>query len=353
VEKTKKNILVAPLNWGLGHAARCIPIIKALEKEGFNPVLASDGVALDLLRKEFPHLLALNLPSYQIEYPKNGMFFKMKLVLNSPKMLKAILSEKKSIKKLVEEHNIVGVISDNRLGLRHKKVPSVFITHQLNVMTGNTTWLTSKIHQYIINKFDECWVPDVDSVPNLTGDLGHLDVTPDNIKYIGPLSRLHKKPLEKKYDLMVILSGPEPQRTLLEEKLAEKLQSYQGKIVFIKGKIEPEQKIDVVNHITFYNYMNTQELENTFNESEIVLCRSGYTTIMDLAQLEKKAFFIPTPGQYEQEYLAKKLKKEGLVPCCKQDKFKVKKLLEVDLYKGLKDFNCTVDWNALFQIFEK
>jgi len=152
---------------------------------------------------------------------------------------------------------------------------------------------------------------------------------------------------------MVILSGPEPQRTLLEEKLAEKLQSYQGKIVFIKGKIEPEQKIDVVNHITFYNYMNTQELENTFNESEIVLCRSGYTTIMDLAQLEKKAFFIPTPGQYEQEYLAKKLKKEGLVPCCKQDKFKVKKLLEVDLYKGLKDFNCTVDWNALFQIFEK
>lgn len=353
MEKIKKNILVAPLNWGLGHATRCIPIIKALETQGFNPIIASDGVALGLLQKEFPHLLALELPSYHIEYPKNGLFFKIKILMNSPKMIDAIVSEKKIIKKWAKEHDLKGIISDNRLGVRYKKIPSVFITHQLNVMTGNTTWLSSKMHQYIIRKFNECWVPDVDTVPNLTGDLGHLDKTYDTIKYIGPLSRLHKKAVEKKYDLMVILSGPEPQRTFLEEKLSLELLSYQGRVIFIKGKIEPEQAVDVKKHITYYNYMNTQELETAFNESEVVLCRSGYTTIMDLAQLGKKAFFIPTPGQYEQEYLAKKLKKEGLVPYCKQDKFEVQKLLEIPFYKGLRDFKTTITWKELFQLFLK
>jgi UDP-N-acetylglucosamine:LPS N-acetylglucosamine transferase len=151
---------------------------------------------------------------------------------------------------------------------------------------------------------------------------------------------------------MVILSGPEPQRTFLEEKLALELLKYNGQIIFIKGKIEAQQHVEVKNHITYYNYMNTTELETAFNESDLVLCRSGYTTVMDLAQLEKKAFFIPTPGQYEQEYLAKKFKKEGLIPYCKQEKFEVEKLLEVGLYKGLKDFNTKITWKELFSIFQ-
>ena len=220
-------------------------------------------------------------------------------------------------------------------------------------MTGNTTWLTSKMHQYIIKKFDQCWVPDVDTIPNLTGNMGHFEKHYDAIKYIGPLSRLCRKPLEKKYDLMVILSGPEPQRTFLEEKLAMELLKYDGKIIFIKGKIEDKQTVIEAENITFYNYMNSEELEIAFNQSDKILCRSGYTTIMDLAQLGKKAFFIPTPGQYEQEYLAKKLKKEGLIPYCKQDKFEVNKLLEIDLYKGLSDFKTVVTWKDLFQLFLK
>jgi uncharacterized protein (TIGR00661 family) len=348
-----KNILVAPLNWGLGHATRCIPIINALENHGFTPILASDGMALELLKKEFPKLQILELPSYNIKYSKKGIFFKLKLIANSPKTIKAILNEKKVVKKWVKEYNLSGIISDNRLGVRNKKIPSVFITHQLNVMTGNTTWITSKMHQFIINKFDKCWVPDVANKPNLTGYLGHLKKKRKNIKYIGPLSRLKKETVEIKYDLMVILSGPEPQRTFLEEKLALELHEFQGKIVFIKGKIEETQMINTQNHITYYNYMNSIELEKTFNESNIVLCRSGYTTIMDLAQLEKKAFFIPTPGQYEQVYLAKKLKIEGLVPYCTQQDFTISKLLEVDFFRGLSVFKTNTKWDALFKIFTK
>jgi hypothetical protein len=147
--------------------------------------------------------------------------------------------------------------------------------------------------------------------PNLTGKLGHLKSTDLSLNYLGPLSRLEKKEVETKYELMVILSGPEPQRTMLEEKLTFELQNYSGQIIFIKGKVENEQKIDVIKNITYYNFMTSPEIETAFNESEIVLCRSGYTTVMDLAKLEKKAFFIPTPGQFEQEYLAKRFKRNG------------------------------------------
>ncbi|WP_298391788.1 glycosyltransferase [Flavobacterium sp.] len=349
-----KNILVAPLNWGLGHATRCIPIIRELEKNGFTPILASDGVALALLKKEFPHLTALELPSYNIEYAKKGENFKWKLIKNSPKTISAILTEKQLVKKWIKEHQLIGIISDNRLGVHSKKVSSVFMTHQLTVLSGKTTWISSKLHQFFIKKFNECWVPDVNDIPNLTGKLGHLKNANLNIKYIGVLSRLEKKVVEKKYDLMILLSGPEPQRTILEEKLIKEIKNTDKKIVFVKGKVEKEQKLEQIENVSYYNFMQSEALEKTFNESEIVLCRSGYTTVMDLCKLEKKAFFIPTPGQFEQEYLAKKYKKEGLVPYSRQDRFKLDDLLAVTLYSGLPKMESnTVNWKQLFLLFER
>jgi uncharacterized protein (TIGR00661 family) len=352
-DSTQKNILIAPLNWGLGHATRCIPIIKALQENNYIPIIASDGIALELLRKEFPYLQSLELPSYQIEYAKNGKNFKWKLLKNCPKMIEAVLDEKKMVKKWIKKYSIDGIISDNRLGVFSQKVPSVFITHQLNVMTGSTTWITSKLHQHIIKKYVECWVPDFEGIPNLTGRLGHIKNPDFELKYIGPLSRLQKKEVSKLYDLMIILSGPEPQRGLLEEKLKKEVLHFGGNIIFIKGVIEKDQNKEQIGNVTYYNFMNTRQLEQTFNESDIVLCRSGYTTIMDLAKLEKKAFFIPTPGQYEQQYLAEKLKKEGLVPYAKQDDFVMKNIFEIENYKGLPLLEAAFDWKKLFGVFEK
>jgi len=346
-----KTILVAPLNWGLGHATRCIPIIKALQENNFTPIIASDGIAVELLRKEFPYLKTLELPSYQIEYAKNGKNFKWKLIKSLPKMLEAIADEKNIVKDWVKKYKIDGIISDNRLGVFHKKIPSVFITHQLNVMTGNTTWITSKIHQNIIKKYNACWVPDVDSKLNLTGKLGHLENNSFPISYLGPLSRMHKMALPKQYDLMIILSGPEPQRGLLEAHLIEEIKRFDGKVVFIKGVIESQQKKEQLGNVTYYNFMKTRQLEHTFNESEKVLCRSGYTTIMDLAKLNKKAFFIPTPGQYEQIYLAEKLQDEGLVPFSLQEIFKIEELSRIEQYQGLPEVDTTVDWEELFKVF--
>lgn len=267
-------------------------------------------------------------------------------------MYEAILNEKKLAKKWVKQHDLIGIISDNRLGVISKKVPSVFITHQLNVLSGSTTWISSKLHQRIIRKYTECWVPDFAEKPNLTGKLGHLKNHDSHIRYIGPLSRFEKSPAAQKSDLLVVLSGPEPQRTQLEEKLSTELLKFDGKVLIVQGIVENEQRFSENKNITFCNFLTSRELEKAFNETKIVLCRSGYTTIMDLAKLGKKALLIPTPGQYEQEYLAKKLKKEGILPYVKQDDFRVSNLLEIDLYKGLPNVIEDIHWKQLFCLFE-
>lgn len=346
-----KKIIVAPLNWGLGHATRCIPIIQGLLDNGYEPIIASDGVALELLKKEFPKLISFELPSYDIQYAEKGKNFKWKMIAQLPKIISTIKKERRKINKILKAYNFDGIISDNRLGVYSKDVPSVFMTHQLNVLTGNTSWITTKLHKKYIQKFDECWVPDVEKTPNLSGKLGHPTESIKNVKYIGPLSRLCKKPMPIKYDLMILLSGPEPQRTILEEKIIIELENYSKRVVFIKGIVEKNQKKEKKGNVTFYNFMNSTELEATFNESNHILCRSGYTTVMDLAKLNKKAFFIPTPGQYEQEYLAKKFDKEGIIPTCKQDKFKIKKLDKINFYKGFTNYSKKITWKELFDLF--
>jgi len=349
----EKRILIAPLNWGLGHATRCIPIINALIENDFEPVIASDGMSLVLLKKEFPHLLHLELPSYNIEYSEKGKSYKLKFLKEFPKLLKTLKEENNVVRKIIDEHKINGIISDNRFGVYSNKIPSVYITHQLNVLSGNTTWFSTRIHQHIIKKFDECWIPDNNKGHNLSGRLGHLN-NPDfkmKLKYLGLLSRFKKEELNPVFDLMVLLSGPEPERTILEKQLITELQNFDGTVLFVKGIVENEQEIIKKNQITFYNFMQSDALEKAINQSKLIISRSGYTTIMDLSKLEKKAFFIPTPGQFEQEYLASHLKNLKLAPYCKQDEFTLEKLEEVNDYNGLKNVESNVNYKDLFSLF--
>ncbi|MBT8260862.1 MAG: glycosyltransferase [Bacteroidia bacterium] len=349
--KLKKRILVAPLNWGLGHATRCIPIINALINFEFEPIIASDGAALQLLKKEFSSLKFVKLPSYNISYPENGKQLKVKLLKDSPKIIKAINKEHLQVEALVDALKIDGIISDNRYGVYHKNVPSVFITHQLNVLSGNTTWLSSKIQQLKIAKFDLCWIPDVEDHPNLSGELGHLSNTTLPLKYIGAISRFNKVKSKKKYDLMVLLSGPEPQRTLLEELLFNEIKNFKGNVLFVKGIIDSKQQTIKRDHLTLVNFMQTQELETAISESEVILSRSGYTTILDLVKMEKKAFFIPTPGQFEQEYLANRLEENGIAPYCTQDNFNINELKRIKEYSGFKKLNYNTNYKDLFRLF--
>lgn len=348
----KKKILVAPLNWGLGHATRCIPIINALLKNNFEPIVASDGVALELLKKEFPELTCLELPGYNISYSKKGYFLKLKLLKHSPKIINAIKAERKATVQIVETHNIDGIISDNRFGVYSKLVPSIFLTHQLQVLSGNTTWFSTKLHLKIIRQFDACWVPDNAGHPNLSGKLGHEKPTDMVVTYIGPLSRFKKIECEMRYDIMVMLSGPEPQRTILEKKLLGEFKNYDGKVLFVRGVVEKESKVVENGKMTICNYLIGKELEQALNESDLILCRSGYTTIMDLTKLNKKAFFIPTPGQFEQEYLAQRFEENNFAPCSRQDQFEIQMLKKATNYKGLEAADYDTDFSQLFQFFE-
>jgi len=346
-----KRILVAPLNWGLGHSTRCIPIIKALLANQFEPVLASDGEALKLLKKEFEGLEAIELPSYNIRYASKAKNFKLKLLQDSPRLLRTIAKEKAAVRSLVKTYRIDGIISDNRFGVRDKTIPSVFITHQLKVLSGSTTWLTTAMHQNIISKFDACWVPDNKTAPNLSGALGHAPVGDTELNYIGPLSRFTKKDKPRRYHLMVLLSGPKPQRTLLEDQLLKALEYINKPCLFIRGKVEDEPTKIERGLLTIYNYLTSTALEEALNTSDLILCRSGYTTLMDLAKLEKKAFFIPTPGQFEQEYLAEKLEKDGIAPYATQDNFKLEMLSQIANYKGFGAFDNPTDFKQLFSLF--
>jgi predicted glycosyltransferase len=197
------------------------------------------------------------------------------------------------------------------------------------------------MHQKIISKFDECWVPDHKDWPNLADELSHPDNTNLNLKYIGPISRFDQRinPVkamteQKKYDVMILLSGPEPQRTILEEKLLNEIKSSDKKVLFVRGILSENQQKDEGEKLTIINYLLTDELQKAIVNSKVVLARSGYTTIMDLNSLQAKAFFIPTPGQFEQEYLAKVLENQKLAPYARQNDFKLEMLDKVNNYQG-------------------
>jgi uncharacterized protein (TIGR00661 family) len=349
----KKHILIAPLNWGLGHATRCIPIINALIAYNFEVIIASDGDALKLLKKEFPNLITLELPSYDIKYSKKELYFKLKFLKHLPRLFKIIKLEQKFIKNIIEDYKIDGIISDNRFGVYSQKIPSVYIAHQLHVLSGSTTWLTSRIHQHIIKKYNECWIPDTKDKDNLSGKLGHLKHISIPIKYLGVLSRFNTTNTENIYDVLVLLSGPEPQRTMLENFLLKQVKDFKGTVLFVKGTVEDVQTKIKIGHITLVNFMQSEDLETAINQSEIIISRSGYTTILDLAKLGKKAFFIPTPGQFEQEYLAKRLANKGIAPYSTQNDFTIDKLEVLKNYTGFKMMENTIDFKVLFSLFKR
>jgi len=309
---SSQNILVAVLNWGLGHATRCIPIINELERQGANVILASDGDALFLLQEAYPHLKTVELPAYNIHYKGENMF--LNIAPQIPKILNAIRLERKKLDSIIEAYKITTIISDNRYGMQHESIFSIFLTHQLNIQIPNK-WVEStvaKYNHYFIQKFDECWVPDHATEPSLAGILAHQTCL-KNLRYLGPLSRMSKlikKPKEQ--DVIAVLSGPEPQRTYLEEKIIQQAKALPYQFLIVGGKPKTSQEKALAKNIKWQAFMNAEALQMAISESEMVLARSGYSTIMDLVTMAcQKVLLIPTPGQSEQEYLARRLAEKG------------------------------------------
>jgi UDP:flavonoid glycosyltransferase YjiC (YdhE family) len=354
-----KNILIAPLDWGAGHTTRCIPIIRYLLERGHNPILAGNAAQRKLIIETFYNTIGTTpLEGYNITYSAWNRVAQAGLLLQMPKIMRAIKQEYQWLQKAVNDLQIDGIISDNRYGLHHPSIPSVIMTHQLRVMSGMggvADNMVQQAHYDYLNRFNTTWVLDTENEPSLARNLSHSNVMPAQYSYIGLLSRFADISITRKPDnghLLFLLSGPEPQRSNLSRILWRQVLDYKGKVIFAEGSDNATPPVNIPGHITYHKRLAGADLVDAIQGASMVICRSGYSTIMDLVATGKKAILIPTPGQTEQEYLGKYLQKQGMFYSRAQngfdlnsaigtaESFPYKRFLaegEFDVYKGVVD----------------
>ena len=343
----KKTVLVAPLNWGLGHATRIVPIIKALLNHNSKVIIAADKRPYEFLKQRFPDIEIIRFPGFEPEYSAKASMA-LKMALSFPLMLKKGREANKMLQKIIAQYHVDIIISDNRFEVYSKDTYSIFITHQLNIQTNGWHWIFKSfiiklIYRYI-KHYDELWIPDYkDMEQNLSGKLSHIKKFPiENYHFIGPLSRFEPNKdyndIEK-HDLLVILSGPEPQRTKLENLLIKQVLQSNLKTTILQSKPEENKKTQKEN-IKFISHASDEQIAALIKSAKMIISRPGYSTIMDLSVFGKKAIFIPTPGQTEQEYLAYKLKNQAYCYYEKQKSFNLNRSLkESEKYNGLPKLN--------------
>jgi len=324
------RILICPIDWGLGHSSRDVYLINRLLERNYEMFIGGEGDSLKFLQNEFPDLTFIYLPSFQIRFSNKYPAWLM-ITLFLPQIFTWIYREKKILHKVIREYEIDLVISDTRYGLRSSLIPSVIITHQISfklpLLLKSLQHLVYRINLAAINRFSQCWIPDFPGIPNLSGDLSHKYKLPGNALYIGPLSRFNidnnNHVSKEEFDVAVILSGPEPQRTIFEKIVIAQLIHNNIKSIIICGK--PGENIPENHTATCKRISCLQgyELLSVLKSSKYIICRSGYSTIMDLVTLKKTALLVPTPGQTEQEYLARYLEKHNLFLYSKQKDFNI------------------------------
>lgn len=331
-----KRVLYCVLDWGLGHATRSIPIINELLAQNNDVVIASNGGALSFLRQQFPLLKSCELPAYNPVYPKgNNMVWAMGRQV--PKFVRTIRNEQNQTERIVTTEKIDCVISDNRYGCYSKKVKSVFVTHQVHLLMPYK-WMefgVNALNKALLNNFDECWIPADDEklIPDLLH--GHKKL---NTKFIGYLSRLKTTVKDKQYKVLAICSGPEPQRQIFENIISLQSKDFEYPMMIVRGVVDSKQQLLREKNTTLANYLDSEAMNQAINESEIIVSRSGYSTVMDLMKLGKKAIFVPTPGQTEQEYLARVLKEKRIAFSMPQNEFNLEVALkESEHYSGFEN----------------
>lgn len=332
-----RRVLVTPLDWGLGHATRCIPVIREFLSRNCTVSIAGTGESLALLKSEFPKLTYFNLPGYRPVYP-SGENMMMKMFLQVPKFIHVIRKEHRQIESIIKTNKIDLIISDNRYGCWSRQVPSIFITHQLNIlMPAGFEWLSGTmnlLNRRLIRRFSRCWIPDYpEKEKSLSGKLSAVGKNGGSgIVHIGPLSRFNlSTEVPNEYDVAFILSGPEPQRSIFESKVVNQLRGSALRYFVARGVVVPAYR-GSSNEAAF---LNSEALQNVISRSSVIIARSGYSTIMDLVALRKKGIVVPTPGQTEQEYLADRWSKRGVLYLMSQESFNLDTALkESDQYTG-------------------
>jgi uncharacterized protein (TIGR00661 family) len=342
------NVIYAVCSWGLGHATRSLPVIRKLIDENNNITIISNGRSLDLLKKELGNAIDyIDIPDYPMLLSENSRQFMAKSVIYWPVFIRKMQSGLSKVTKMLKNMNCDVIVSDGRYDVYSKKIPSFFISHQIRIMnplrirmfeTGSEIF-----NMFFFKRFVGVIVPDYKD-DNLSGDLSHnlRKIDENKIHYIGVLSDFKKKKTKKDIDYLISITGPEPQRSFLQEKLLSQINNLNGNIVITLGKTEIKDK-HINDNITTYSFLKKQEREDLLNRAKLIISRTGYSTILDLAVIGAKALMTPTPGQVEQVYLSEYHNKKGTFFSVDQEKINLTK--DVEIAKKTTGINrkCDVD----------
>lgn len=339
------TVLVCPMEWGLGHTVRLVPVIEQALSLGWQVILGADGMALDFLRDRFPALPWVRIPFYPVRYAATRRFF-LTLLSQLPGIIRAVRHNRNQLKALVTEKKIDLVITDHRYGMTHPDIPTVFITNQLWLKAPKgLSWgepLVYSIHKRILRKFTQIWIADFAEAPGLTGKLTHPRKLPKQAHYVDPISRLGtiepKDPGWGPVDQLAIISGPEPQRTLLEREVSGLFKTLPGRSVILKGKPSSGHLIEKPSSSTVPKasseiiecaHAPDETIAWLLKNARTIVCRPGNSSLSDLLTLGRTALLVPTPGQTEQEYVAQSLTERGYFLSCQQGKLTQRKMDEL------------------------
>lgn len=344
------KVLISPLSWGFGHAGRMIPLAMELERRGCEVVFAADAPLTEMIVRELPGIKTVEIPGLRIRYSRYLPQY-VSIFLQLPVIVASAVREHATLRRLAKELDPMVIISDNRFGFCHKKIFSVYVTHQVRIafpaFLAFLEPLAAWMHRMIISRYDLCLVPDYRGSENLSGRLSHGGRLPANVAFIGPLSRFRvagtepfppcrmksgplspcrtkSEPLSlsraKSEPLQpdtgappsslaqpyacLILSGPEPQRSLLLRKVSESLREFPLAVLSATPLNTPLPSGQAIHLLTG---AETGTMRQVITGASMVIARTGYTSVMELVSLGMGAVLIPTPGQTEQEYLGRHL----------------------------------------------
>ncbi len=321
------KVLVAPLDWGLGHATRCVPVIREFLDRGAHVELAVVKANAAFFRDVFPKVRQRIAPGYNIVYPRHGFNMGLWLIKNSAHLKAVMRYERRYANEMVKRHGYDVLFSDNRFAFCAENAYNVYMTHQRRIAFPPAfsafEGIGIKWHGNVMKNFNEVWVPDVPEFPGYAGSLSHVDFSTAPVKFVGALSRFDSNAfgnVEKDLGVVAVVSGVEPARTLFEAKLRDSLKRVPGRHVMILGKPSDSHETWTEGNIEFHNHLAIEDFAKVVNRAQWVVSRGGYSTVMDMAVLGAKCIMVPTPGQYEQVVLAQNLAKAGFAVHIPADK---------------------------------
>lgn len=336
------KILFAASSWGLGHATRDLILIQALMDAGHSVTVLSTDRALKLLRGELADQCDyIDLPDIPKALGHTSASFYLKMTMALPLVFRTFRREHRFVDELCRAGKCDRIVSDSRYGVWSRDVPSYHLMHTLHQISPFRVRLVEhvieSIQRGLLSGAKKVLIPDQEE-NGLAGELCHdlVAFRRDQIEYLGILSSVLRMPVEQDIDYFITVSGVEPQRSILEKKVLRQARELDGRVVITLGRPDLPFSVSDDGRLAIYSFLGRRRQAEMLNRARTVVSRSGYTTLMELAELGKRALMVPAVGQSEQEYLAGLHERRGTMHSVPQSRLNLARdLRDAERYPGL------------------